>query len=285
VRFLIDQRLVLTVIVVNAVALFLSAFPSLGPEAHAVLRWVDFACLVYFVVEAALKIWDARGFAGYWAEPWNRFDFLIVVASLPALAEPFVTVSVEAFAALTLLRLGRLLRLLRLFHFVPEIERLRQGVVRALKASVPVFLVLAVLNIVLGLGANLLFGHVAPHHFGDPVQALYTLFKVFTIEGWYEVPDALVAEGLASGWVLAVRAYFVGSVILGGVLGLSLANAVFVDEMTLDNTAEVEQMVRALHDEIRALRADLDASRRPQVVAPGEARHHHEGEQHQPEPQ
>ncbi|MEO1728266.1 MAG: ion transporter [Bacteroidota bacterium] len=256
-RFLIDQRLVLSVIVLNAVALFVAAFPDLDPGTRAAMRWVDFGCLVYFVVEAVLKIWDARGFRGYWADAWNRFDFVIVAASLPALAEPFVTFSMSAFAVLTLLRLGRLLRLLRLFRFVPEIDKLRQGIVRALKASVPVFLVLALFNVILGLGANMLFGHIAPQHFGDPLHALYTLFKVFTVEGWYEVPDALAEEGVAAGWIVAVRAYFVIALLFGGLLGLSLANAIFVDEMTLDNTEKVEQMVQDLHDEVRALRAEL----------------------------
>ncbi|MEL6769599.1 MAG: ion transporter [Bacteroidota bacterium] len=259
-RFLIDQRLVLSVIVLNAVALFVAAFPDLDPGTRAALRWVDFSCLVYFVVEAALKIWDARGFRGYWTDPWNRFDFVIVLTSLPALAEPFVEVPTRAFAVLTLLRLGRLLRLLRLFRFVPEIDKLRQGVVRAIKASVPVFLVLALFNVILGLGATLLFGHVAPQHFGDPLHALYTLFKVFTVEGWYEVPDALAAEGIATGWIAAIRAYFVIALLFGGLLGLSLANAIFVDEMTLDNTEKVEQMVQDLHAEVRALRAELHLS-------------------------
>ncbi|MEM9998829.1 MAG: ion transporter, partial [Bacteroidota bacterium] len=217
--------------------------------------------LVYFVVEAVLKIWDARGFRGYWADRWNRFDFVNVAASLPALVEPFVTLPTGAFAAFTLLRLGRLLRLLRLFRFVPEIEKLRRGVVRALKASVPVFLVLALFNVILGLGANLLFGHVAPQHFGDPLEALYTLFKVFTVEGWYEVPDALAAQGLAPGWIAAIRVYFVAALLFGGLLGFSLANAIFVDEMTLDNTDEVEQMVRDLHAEFRDLHAEVRALR------------------------
>ena len=38
---------------------------------------------------------------------------------------------------------------------------------------------------------------------------------------------------------------------------MSLANAVFIDEMMMDNNKELEDKVDALTDEIRALRRDL----------------------------
>ena len=38
---------------------------------------------------------------------------------------------------------------------------------------------------------------------------------------------------------------------IGGILGLSLANAVFVDEMMMDNTEYLERKVDALTEEIR----------------------------------
>ena len=44
----------------------------------------------------------------------------------------------------------------------------------------------------------------------------------------------------------------------GGILGLSLANAVFVDEMTADNTAKAEQLILELKEEIKSLRKDLN---------------------------
>jgi voltage-gated sodium channel len=55
------------------------------------------------------------------------------------------------------------------------------------------------------------------------------------------------------------RIYFVGAVAVGGILGLSLANAVFVDQMTSDNTEPLQVKVDHLTDEIRALRAEIRA--------------------------
>ncbi|MBW2278695.1 MAG: hypothetical protein JRF63_14485 [Deltaproteobacteria bacterium] len=56
---------------------------------------------------------------------------------------------------------------------------------------------------------------------------------------------------------MLARVYFVMAVIIGGIIGLSLANAVFVDEMTMDNTVKLETKVDKLLDEVRALRTQL----------------------------
>jgi voltage-gated sodium channel len=48
-------------------------------------------------------------------------------------------------------------------------------------------------------------------------------------------------------------------VLIGRILGLSLANAIFVDEMMMDNTHTVERKVDALTEEVRRLRDDLKA--------------------------
>ena len=51
--------------------------------------------------------------------------------------------------------------------------------------------------------------------------------------------------------------YFVVAVAIGGLLGLSLANAVFVDEMTMDNTDELEAKIDRLIDKVESLEAEL----------------------------
>jgi len=247
-NWLVSEPLVLTVIGLNALALVLAGFPSVRETTGHWLGWVDYGCLLYFLTEAIIKI-RRDTFAGYWARGWNKMDFFIVVGSSPLLLQPFIDGDIGFFSVILV---GRFLRLLRIMHFVPNSAQIWAGIIRALKASAAVFLTLAVLNMVLAMGANTLFGELAPKYFGDPIKAAYSLFKVFTIEGWYEIPDALAAGGLDSGTVTLVRAYFVLAVLVGGILGLSLANAVFVDEMTADNNDRLEEMVSELREELAA---------------------------------
>ena len=258
--FLIEEPTVIVVIMLNAVVLFLDAFPSINASSHGILPWIDYGCMIFFVVEATIKI-RRLGFQGYWSNGWNKMDFLIVVVSLPLLASPFVSQGLEDFAVLLLLRLGRLLRFSRVMHSIPHATEIWLGVIRALKASVAIFMVLFTLNLILAMGANLLFRDMAPEHFGDPLIAFYSLFKVFTIEGWYEIPEALARRGESGSMIFLMRGYFMVSVLVGGLLGLSMANAVFVDEMTADNTDEVERMVAELHQELQAFREEMRQAR------------------------
>lgn len=256
VRFLLCESTVLTIILINAIVVFFDAFPSIHTTTRGILHAIDYGCILFFILEAVLRI-RRHGFGGYWANGWNRFDFIIVGASLPLLVGPLIHEELIGFSIFPVLRLGRFARFMRLMRFIPHAAEIGRGVVRALQASIGVFVVLLFLNIILALGATMLFGELAPQYFGNPLTALYTLFKVFTVEGWYEIPDNLADAGATMGQIIALRAYFIVSVLVGGIMGLSLANAVFVDEMTMDNNAELEEMVAELTTEIKTISAQL----------------------------
>ncbi len=247
IELIINEYNVMWVILLNTLVLFFDEFPLIRERTSGVLIWIDYACILYFVIEAALKIYKYSA-GGYFANWWNRFDFAVVMASLPSLLMPFVDDhSMDAFLAISVLRLGRLFRFFRLLRFIPNIQHIMQGVTRALRASVGMFLALIILNLTLAIGATMLFGKLAPGYFGDPLISAYSLFKVFTVEGWYEIPDELAKSGQSFLMIALLRGYFIFSVLLGGILGVSLANAIFVDEMTADNTLKVEQMVEQMH--------------------------------------
>lgn len=250
VEFIINEYNVMWVIMLNTLVLFFDEFPLIREGTSGVLIWIDYGCIVYFVIEAALKI-HQYGPRDYFTNWWNRFDFFVVIASLPSLLMPFVgDHSMDAFLAVSALRLGRLFRFFRLLRFIPNIQHLMQGVTRALRASVGIFLALIILNLTLAIGATMLFGKEVPDYFGDPLVSAYSLFKVFTVEGWYSIPDEFAQKSQSFYMAVLLRGYFVISVLIGGILGVSLANAIFVDEMTADNTREVERMVQEMHGEM-----------------------------------
>jgi voltage-gated sodium channel len=257
---LVSDRLVMTVIVLNATALVLHEMAPRGSAMRAFWYWIDYVCVVFFLVEALIKI-RRDGWRRYWANGWNKFDFTVVVVSLPALLGPFFDVS--RFALILILRLGRLFRLFRVLRFIPNLDHLVTGVRRALRASIGVFLALLLINLILAVMATLLFRDLDPEHFGDPISSGYSIFQVFTVEGWNDIAENLetrAAETKSTNPKLLIagtRIFFVAAVLIGGILGLSLANAVFVDEMMMDNTEILERKVDSLSEEIRRLREDL----------------------------
>jgi voltage-gated sodium channel len=243
---LVHERLVMALIALNSLVLIFRGYEGWRDSTDDVLFWVDYALTAYFVFEIAAKLGLHR-WRDFWSHPWNRFDFAIVAVSSPMLLAPMLDDG--EVGVLLILRTVRLLRLLRGFRFIPDRDRLWSGIRRALRASVGVFLALVVYNVILGLGGNALFGAIAPAHFGDPLVSMYSLFKVFTVEGWFDVPDQIAAASTpAMGWL--ARGYFSFAVLSGGVLGLSIANAVFVDEMVMDNTNHVETVVERRFDQL-----------------------------------
>lgn len=258
-QFLISEPTVITLIFVNTLVLFFDEFPSIHQATHNLLVWIDYGCVLYFLLETILKI-RTLSFRQYWTSNWNRFDFTVVVLSLPALLPP--SMHAHAFAGFLVLRLGRLFRFFRVFKFIPNAEKIFFGIRRSLRASVGVFAALFVLNFALAMGATMLFGDFAPEYFGTPLRSIYSLFKVFTVEGWYEIPDALSERGVSDAMIGVLRGYFALSVLVGGILGLSLANAVFVDEMTADNTVKVEEMVGQMHREMSDFYTSLQAEQK-----------------------
>ncbi len=259
-RWLVSEPLVVGSIVLGTVAMFALGFTQPGTSAHTYWLALDVLVVGYFVAEQLLKI-RVNGRTTYWATRWNRFDLIVTILSLPVLAAPFA--ETDAFVGVPVLRLARLFRLFRLLRFVPDHAHLARGVKRAVRASVGVFLGIAIINFIFAMGAQILFGHAAPELFGDPARACYSMFRIFTIEGWHEIPDA-IARHTSEAWAVVARVYFGVAVLVGGILGLSLGNAVFVDQMTADNNDEVERdvlemtrEVRLLRQEIRDLRAQL----------------------------
>lgn len=165
------------------------------------------------------------------------------------LLSPFLNTG--EFAIILILRIGRLLRFFKLARFIPNQEKLWSGIKRAIAASIGFLVTLCLYNFILAIGAAYLFADIHPEHFGDPWISVYSMFKVFTVEGWYEIPDAIAQKSSPLMGVVA-RCYFIFTVLTGGIIGLSIANAVFVDEMVMDNTDSIENKIDELTENFKS---------------------------------
>lgn len=251
-RLFLDNRFILTAIVLNALVLSLLSFEGLRHNLW--LELLDYAFTTYFVIEAVLKI-RHRGFRSYVSSGWNRFDFVIVLISLPSYIALLLPIPDLSF--LLLLRVARVIKFFRFIRFVPNIESLLAGTRRAVRASFFVVLAFFVFNFVIALLSCHLFAAIAPEHFGNPLVAFYSIFKVFTVEGWYELPDILSAQ-LSPLLALLVRLYFMAVVVSGGLFGLSLVNAIFVDEMLRNENDQIEQRLEHLTNQVERVLAMLE---------------------------
>ncbi|MEM9526851.1 MAG: ion transporter [Bacteroidota bacterium] len=255
-RLFLSERAMLTAIIINAVIIFALYFPEFRDN-----RWllaIDHAFIIFFLIEVIVKLIVLKPKI-YFAAAWNRFDFIIVMGSLPVFLEGIFDIP-DAAGLLILLRLFRLIRLVRFLRFIPNITQVVAGLGRAIKASVFVLAALVFLNFMIAIVTCHFYADISPEYFGNPLVSIYSIFQLFTLEGWNEIPASIVSNPdnpMNPMGVGMTRFYFAIVVVLGGVFGMSLANAVFIDEMMMDNNKDLEDKVDALTEEIRTLRREL----------------------------
>lgn len=232
-RFYENDIIMLVLVLINTGIIFISGFM---PYQGLTLLIIDNLFTLMFLIEALVKI-HARGFSVYWSDGWNRFDFILVMLALPSCINVFGIIF-PATSILLSLRTLRAFKSFRLLQFIPNIDSLLNGIKMAFKASLIVAIGLIVLLLVFSIITTFLFGKIAPEYFGNPAISVYSIFRLFTIEGWYEMPEAIAVN---SGMAMAVfaRIYFSILLFLGGIIGMSLVNSIFVDAMAADNNDEV----------------------------------------------
>jgi voltage-gated sodium channel len=158
---------------------------------------------------------------------------------------------------LLVFRIARVFKFFRFIKFIPNVDKLIRGINQALKASVIVIIGFFIYNFVVSIITCFLYQNLAPDYFGDPIQSFYSIFKIFTVEGWYQIPD-LVADKTNAVVAFLTKVYFIVILLTGGIFGLSLVNSIFVDAMVSDNNEDLEQKVDQLTAEISKLRSKLE---------------------------
>ena len=140
-----------------------------------------------------------------------------------------------------------------------HIDSLLNGIKLAFKASFIVTIGLIVFLLVFSIITTFLFGSSAPQFFGNPALSVYSIFRLFTIEGWYDMPEAIAANSGATMAVFA-RIYFSILLFVGGIIGMSLVNSIFVDAMAADNNDEVLEKLSHLEKKLDDLQKRMRVS-------------------------
>ena len=170
------------------------------------------------------------------------------------LFHPDFAITTNVFLALRALRVFKFLRVVR---FMPDIKGFVVSFKNAIKASYIVLFGFAVLLFIVSLVNCSLYKSVAPEYFDNPLNSLYSTFRIFSVEGWYEIPD-LIAERSNATAAVFTKIYFVLLLFGGGIIGLSLVNSIFVDAMVSDNNDELLAKVEELNVNIAQLQKQIE---------------------------
>lgn len=256
-KYFIDPRYNSFVIIISVMLAFTTT-----PHQSPLVVWASWIILLYFLLEACFKI-RIHGGAGYFASHLNKFDFFLVVVSLAFVALPSVEIGSVAF-----LRIYRVMSLIKIIRLMPDGEHVVKGLIRAIKAAKAILMFLAIQLVFFSLLGHTLFAGHLPEFFGSPFTSMNTVFTIFTVENWEAVPEAAKALNNKSLYYV-VNTFVISVLIFGGFIALSLANAIFVDEMASDNNDELKEKIEQLSREnaeikqlIIALQGSTDDSKK-----------------------
>ena len=207
------------------------------------IQWLELlnqVVLWIFVLEAAIKMAQhGSRFHRYFRDPWNVFDFsIVVVCFLPVNA---------SYAAV--LRLARIMRALRLMTAVPQLQLIVGALIRSIPSMGYVGILLALNFYVYAVMGVFLFRENDPTHFCDLPRAMLTLFRVVTLEDWTDVmyinmygsdsyggyedlsTNDTGVERVSGANPIIGAAYFVSFVMFGTMIMLNLFIGVIINSM------------------------------------------------------
>jgi voltage-gated sodium channel len=250
-KLLLNEKFIFILIILNSVLIFIQGY-SIDSYYLNKIEYFDNFITTLFLAEFIVKL-RKFGRYEYFSSMWNIFDFTLVVLALPSLVFFFLPSQIVDLDFLLAFRLLRVFKFFRFIRFIPNINKILIGFYKAAKSSVVIIIGFFVFNFVIGLVSCFFFRELSPEYFSDPLISFYSIFKIFTVEGWYDIPDSIVENLDSNISIFMTRLFFVLILLFGGIFGLSFVNSIFVDAMVSDNNLSLEKKIDNLEEKIELL--------------------------------
>ena len=251
------RNAILGVIIFNAITLGLSTSGTVRDQIGGLLTVIDRAVLTIFVAELTLKFF-AYGLR-FFSSAWNVFDLVVVGLGL-----------LPDRSGLSALRGLRVIRAMRLLSVVPQMRAVVQALLDALPGMGAVIIMISIVFYVFAVMATLMYGAAFGDWFGTLGRSLYSLFQIMTLESWSMGIVRPVMEQFPMAWLffvpfIVITAFSVLNLFIGLLVNTMQsavedeAEAEFgaLRELVKSETDIVDAHVLQLHEELKALRAEL----------------------------
>jgi voltage-gated sodium channel len=233
-KYIHNEELLLTLILINVGVLYLHTFDELIPY-YAFFEIVDLLFTLVFAVEIGFKIYEIESnkkLKKYLKSNWNKIDFFSVVLSIPSIFAFFFD-QFEVFTLFVVLRSLRVFKFLRIIEYIPNGKRISSQMFNAFRSVMFIIFAFTIYSVIISLISVSLFKHYSPTYFHNAFDSFFTIFKVFSGDGFSDVvADIEANSGKGVAFMYFTKFYFVFIVFTGSILGLSLINSIFIDQMS-----------------------------------------------------
>lgn len=224
----------------------------------------DASITLFFLCEIIYKISNnydkglKAKFKYYWKhDHWNKLDFISLILALPSLGVLFIN-DLELFAGFTVLRSLRIFKFIRVIEFIPEGKRIVPQLVRALKAVMFIIFAFIIYSTIISLISVSIYKSYTDDYFTNAFDSFFTIFKIFSGDGFSDVvADITDHPNCSLSFAYFTKFYFVFIVFTGSILGLSLINSIFIDQMTIakdEQDSSEKKIIADLKSEIEEVK-------------------------------
>ncbi|WP_373019455.1 ion transporter [Thiomicrorhabdus sp.] len=229
------ELFVISIIIFSSLMIGIRTY-DLHPIVENVLRFLDYAVTLFFLVEIVIRIAAESRIRDFFKKGWNIFDFVIVVVSLIPLDD-------SEYALIA--RMLRLFRVMRLISFIPELRVLVSALITALPRMGYVGLLMFIIFYLYAVIGNLLFSQINPQLWGDLGISLLTLFRVATFEDWTDIMyETMTVYGLS--WI-----YYVSFIFFSAFVFLNMMIGIVVDVLDEEHKKmEAEKLGESLDEHL-----------------------------------
>jgi voltage-gated sodium channel len=209
------------IILLQAVTLAIESTPGILPNDKqgksvmtGIFALIQSLLIDIFIVEAGLRLIALYPKPQrYFKDPWNCFDFTIIVLSILPTTGQFSTIA----------RLVRLVRILRLVTKSTELRAIVSTLARSVPSILNILILLGILFFIYAIVGYHLFRHIDPGHWSSFLTSLTTLFQIITLEEWVTIMDPIVENLGPLYWL-----YFASFIIIGTFIIINLFISVIV---------------------------------------------------------
>ena len=251
-KIFLNDKFIAPLIAINALITVYLCYDN--PPFGNVVLFFDYAITTLFVIEITYKINIYK--KEYFEKKWNWFDFFVVTISFIALILQIFWLKVGILENLVILRVLRLFKFFRIIRVIPDIEKIYGNLIKALRVTSGIILGGFIILIIIGVVLCSMYKTYDPVHFRDPLISIYSVFRIFSVEGWYEIPDSMI-ESASYLNATFIRLLFSILVLFGTfILGFIISS--ISDELAADNNDELMAKTKDLEIKIDLLNEKMD---------------------------
>jgi voltage-gated sodium channel len=230
-KLIYNDNIILFFILTNVGIIYLHTF-SIFAAFSIYFDLFDILFTLFFSIEIIVKISDIKAknkLKFFLKDHWHKIDFFSILLTIPSIGILLIH-DLEIFVGFTALRSLRVFKLLRIIEYIPNGKEISKQMFKAFKSIAFIIFSFLIYSTIISLISVSLFKSSSPSYFQNAFDAFFTIFKIFSGDGFSDVVSE-IERNSSKEFVYFTKIYFVFIVFTGSILGLSLINSIFINQM------------------------------------------------------